>query len=160
MIQDPIVLLVDDSENDVVLMRIVFERAGFVQPLQRAFDGNEAIAYLRGDGRYGDRAQFPLPTVMLLDLNMPRKNGFEVLEWIRRQPALERLHVYVLTASSRPEDIERAYHLGANSYLVKPGNLDGLQDMAQCLCAWLKLSQFAPLEIAGEGLESARRAVA
>lgn len=144
-IDAPIVLLADDSDYDSLLMRTVFERAGFVHPLRFARDGEEAIAYLRGDGAYADREQFPLPTVLLLDLNMPRKNGFEVLVWIRQQPAFKRLRVYVLSASSRAEDIERAYDLGANSYLVKPGNLDGLMHMAKCLIAWLRLSHFAPL---------------
>ncbi len=145
MIEDPIVLLVYDSQNDAMLMRTVFERAGFVQPMSLAVDGDDAIAYLRGDGRYGDRKLFPLPTTVLLDLNMPRKDGFEVLDWIRHQPALRRLRVYILSTSSRAQDIERAYDLGANSYLVKPGNLDGLLTMAQCLVAWLRLSHFAPL---------------
>ncbi len=143
-IEHPIVLLVDDSVNDTLLMRTVFDRAGFVEPLRFARDGDEAIAYLRGDGTFADRKKFPFPTVVLLDLNMPRKNGFEVLEWIRQQPALKRLRVYPLSASSRPEDISRAYDLGANSYLVKPGNLDGLMHMATALVAWLKLSHFAP----------------
>jgi CheY-like chemotaxis protein len=142
---DPIVLLVDDSPNDALLMRSVFQRAGFVQPVRFARDGDDAIAYLRGDGRYCDRQQYPLPTTVLLDLNMPRKNGFEVLDWIRRQPAMRRLRVYILSASSRPQDIERAYDLGANSYLVKPGNLEGLMQMATCLVAWLRLSHFAPI---------------
>lgn len=145
MIEDPIVLLVDDSKNDAMLMRTVFERAGFVQPMRFAVDGDDAIAYLRGDGNYSDRKQFPLPTTVLLDLNMPRKNGFEVLEWIRQQPALRRLRVYILSASSRAQDIERAYDLGANSYLVKPGNLDGLLSMAKILVSWLRLSHFASL---------------
>jgi CheY-like chemotaxis protein len=145
-IEDPIVLLVDDSENDMLLMSTVFQRSGFVQPLQFARDGEDAIAYLRGDGRYADRHRYPLPTTVLLDLNMPRKNGFEVLEWLRQQPELRRLRVYILTASSRPQDIERAYDLGANSYLVKPGNLDGLMDLAKCLIAWLKLAHFAPVD--------------
>jgi CheY-like chemotaxis protein len=149
-IDDPIVLLVDDSENDALLMRTVFQRAGFVQPMRLATDGDDAIAYLRGDGRYRDRRQFPLPTTVLLDLNMPRKNGFEVLEWIRQQPDLRRLRVYILSASSRTQDIERAYDLGANSYLVKPGNLDGLMTMAKCLVAWLRLSHFAPMSPVSE----------
>ena len=145
MIENPIVLLVDDSENDALLMRTVFDRAGFVQPLQFARDGDETIAYLRGDGAYRDRERFPLPTAVLLDLNMPRKNGFEVLEWIRQQPALKRLRVYILSASCRAEDIARAYDMGANSYLVKPGNLDGLLHLAKCLFAWLKLNHYAPV---------------
>jgi len=149
IIEDPIVLLVDDSENDALLMCTVFSRAGFVQPLQFAHDGEEAIAYLRGDGAFHNRRLFPLPTVVLLDLNMPRKNGFEVLEWIRAQPGLRRLRVYILSASSQPADVRRAYELGANSYLVKPGNLDGLMHLARTLVAWLRLSHFAPLADAG-----------
>ena len=149
-IEDPIVLLVDDSVNDALLMRAVFERAGFVQPLRFADDGDDAIAYLQGDGRYRDRTLFPLPTAVLLDLNMPRKNGFEVLTWIRLQPSLKRLRVYIMSASSRAEDIQRAYDLGANSYLVKPGNLDGLMHLAKCLVGWLKLSHFAPVIEANE----------
>lgn len=145
MIENPIILLVDDSENDTRLMQAVFARGGFAEPLRTASDADEAIAYLRGTGAYSDRVQFPLPTAMLLDLNMPGKNGFELLEWIRQQPSLKRLRVYILTASSRPEDIVRAYDLGANSYLVKPGNLDGLMHLAQSLVGWLRLNHFAPL---------------
>ena len=145
IIEDPVILLVDDCENDVLLMCTVFERAGLGQPLRFARDGEQAVAYLSGEGVYGDRIKFPLPAAMLLDLNMPGKNGFEVLAWIRAQPGLKRLPVYVLSASSRPEDIRRAYDLGANSYLVKPGTLDGLMHLAKILVAWLKLSHFAPL---------------
>lgn len=146
IIEHPIVLLVDDSPHDGLLMSTVFGRAGFVHPLQFVHDGDQAISYLRGEGAFGDRKKFPFPTVILLDLNMPRKNGFEVLAWIRQQPVLKRLRVYILSASSRAEDIERAYDLGANSYLVKPGNLDGLTHLAKTLNAWLKLSHFASLD--------------
>ncbi|HWA10513.1 MAG TPA: response regulator [Opitutaceae bacterium] len=145
MIDDPIILVVDDNPNDSQLMRIVFERAGFVQPLRFVPDGDAAITYLGGQGRYRNRKLHPLPTTVLMDLNMPGKNGFEVLDWIRRQPHLRRLRVYILSASSRPEDIARAYDLGANSYLVKPSTLGGLLHLAQCLMSWLKISHFAPI---------------
>ena len=141
----PIVLIVDDSEDDMLLMRTAFKRAGFMHKLQFAGDGEEAIAYLRGDGAYGDRTQFPLPDALLLDLKMPRKDGFEVLEWIGTQQALEGLRVYVLTASSRPEDVQRARDLGANFYLVKPTSLDELQLLAHELLASLSPAHFAPL---------------
>jgi CheY-like chemotaxis protein len=150
MIEDPIVLLVDDSVNDASLMRAVFERAGVVEPLRSTQDSIEAIAYLRGDGPYSDRL-----TALLLDLNMPGKNGFELLEWIRQQPALKRLRVFILSASSRAEDIERAYDLGASSYLVKPRNLDGLMHLAKSLIGWLKLNHFAPLVEPSDGREFA-----
>ena len=145
IIENPTILVVDDDDCASTLVSTVFERAGLVQPLQFARDGVEAIAYLSGEGVYSDRTQYPLPTAMLLDLNMPRKNGFEVLAWLRQQPALKRLHVYVLSASSQSEDIRRCYDLGANAYLVKPSNLEGLMHQAKCLLAWLKLSHIASL---------------
>jgi CheY-like chemotaxis protein len=145
IVEDPVIMLVDDSLNDRLLMRIVLERAGFVQPLQFASDGEETIAYLRGDGIYHDRKRHPLPTVLLLDLNMPGTNGFEVLEWIRKQPMLRRIRVNILSASGRQEDIDRAFDLGANSYLIKPAKLDELTHLAKTLVTWLKLSQFPTL---------------
>lgn len=144
IVENPVILVVDDSENDAFLMRVGFERAGFKQPLRFAVDGQDAIAYLEGEGRYANRIQFPLPTVVLMDLNMPRKDGFEALEWIRHHPTLKRLNVNMLSASSRPEDIVRAYDLGANSYLLKPGTLDGLVDIAKALLVWFKTSHCAP----------------
>jgi CheY-like chemotaxis protein len=146
-IENPIVLLVDDLDDAVELMRIVFERSGYTEPLLTVNDGERAIDYLRGDGLSGTYKQLGMPTVVLLDLNMPRKNGFEVLEWIRQQPALNQLCVCILSASNLPEDIARAYALGANAYLVKPGNLAGLMHLATSLLAWLRLVQFAPLTI-------------
>lgn len=143
IIENPIILVVDDDDCASLLVSTVFERAGLVQPLQFARDGVEAIAYLSGEGAFADRTRFPFPTAVLLDLNMPRKNGFEVLAWLREQPELKRLHVYVLSASNRAEDILRCYNLGANAYLVKPSNLEGLMHQAKCLLAWLKLSHIA-----------------
>lgn len=147
IIENPLILLVDDCSDAALLMATVFDRAGFGQPLRFARDGGEAIAYLRGDGVHADRLKYPLPTVMLLDLNMPGKDGFDVLAWLRSQPGFRALRVYVLSASSRPEDIQRAYELGASAYLVKPGNLNGLMQMAKDLIAWLKLCHF-PLQTA------------
>ena len=143
-IENPIVLVVDDCNSDALLMRLAFERAGLQKPLAIATDGEAAISYLRGDGGYSDRTKFPLPSVVLLDLIMSRKNGFEVLALIRLQSALTGLRVYILSASSRADDIRRAYDLGANSYLVKPSTLDELMFMAKTLVAWLGLTQFVP----------------
>jgi CheY-like chemotaxis protein len=153
-VEDPVLLLVDDSANDTLLMRAAMEAAKLSSPLQCVQDGEAAIAYLGGIGIYRDRGRFPLPTAVLLDLKMSRRNGFEVLGWVREQPALQHLHVYVLTASSRADDIRQAYELGANSYLLKPSTLDGLTHLVRCLADWLKLSHFVvPAE--GELLEFA-----
>ena len=139
------ILLVDDSENDLTLMNIAFRRAGLNSPLQVVHNGEEAIAYLAGEGRYADRKKFPLPAVMLLDLNMPMKDGFDVLDWLRKQSRLKRLSTIVLTSSRRPEDVERAFDLGAHSYLVKPAALEDLVAMIRSLRDWLKLNHFPPL---------------
>ncbi|HZM04124.1 MAG TPA: response regulator [Candidatus Saccharimonadales bacterium] len=141
----PTILLVDDSENDIVLMRAAFTMAKSGITLTEARNGEEAMAYLKGEGSYSDRSKFPLPTVMLLDLNMPKKNGFEVLEWTRSQPGLKRLAIIVLTASMRTEDLERAFDLGATSFLVKPSNLDALAAMMRCLCDWVQINHFPSL---------------
>lgn len=139
------ILLVDDSENDIFLMRMAFKKAKFNSPLQEVHNGEQAIAYLKGEGLYRDRNQYPLPSVMFLDLNMPMKNGFDVLGWVRTQPALKRLSIIILTASLRPEDVERAFDLGANSYLVKPSNMDALVAMLRCLRDWIQINHFPPL---------------
>jgi len=149
VMEPPVVLLVDDSETAAMLMRVVFRQGGFAQPLRCAVDGEDAIAYLQGEGCYHDRAQYPLPTLVLMDLHMPRKNGFETLKWIRRQPAFRRLQVYILSGSSHSEDIELAYDLGANSYLVKPSSLDGLLQFARSLELWLKHIHVVPLPPVG-----------
>jgi CheY-like chemotaxis protein len=138
-------LLVDDSENDLLLMCAAFKTAKCNHPLQAVHNGEEAIAYLKGEGPYGDRTKFPLPRVMLLDLNMPKKDGFQVLAWVRGQPGLKRLAIIILTASMRTDDVERAFDLGATSFLVKPSGLDTLAAMLRTLCDWVQINEFPSL---------------
>lgn len=133
------ILLVDDNEDDVFIMRTVFRKVGISNPVQILTNGEEAIHYLSGEGEYADRERFPIPGVILLDLNMPRVNGFEVLNWVRQQPGLKRLVIEVLTASSRPGDVERAFDVGANSYFVKPSRMEELIEM---MTAWYRLMSF------------------
>jgi CheY-like chemotaxis protein len=145
------ILLVDDSENDLVLMQMAFRKADFTTPLQVVNNGEQAIAYLSGAGQYSNRTQFPLPAVILLDLNMPMKNGFDVLHWLLSQPLLsKRISTIVLTASVRSEDVERAFDLGANSYLVKPSALEDLISMIRCLRDWLRINHFPPFKEHGK----------
>ncbi len=141
------ILLVDDCENDIFILRAAFKKAGSSFPLQEVHNGEEAVSYLGGKGAYGDRARFPLPTIMLLDLKMPRMNGFEVLGWVRAQPGLKRMAIIIMTASMRRDDIERAFDLGATSFLVKPSSLEALAAMMRCLSDWVHISHFAtPVE--------------
>jgi len=137
------VLLVDDNEDDVVIMQSCFSRAGVLNPMQSVSDGEKAIAYLKGEPPFDDRQQYPFPIVVFLDLNMPKKNGLEVLAWIRGQPALRGLSVHVLTASVRATDVERAFELGANSYLIKPSRFDVLVDMMKAWHTMARRSAFA-----------------
>jgi CheY-like chemotaxis protein len=138
------VLLVDDNENDVFLMHRAFKKAEFQFPLREVHNGEEAISYLNGDGVYGNRDVYPLPSMMLLDLNMPKKNGFDVLAWIKTQPQFNRLTVVITTASSRPEDVTRAFELGATSFLVKPSALAELGAMVRTLRDFVGIDHFPP----------------
>jgi CheY-like chemotaxis protein len=136
------ILIADDDENDVFFMERAFDQAQVANPLHRVRDGEEAVSYLKGTGKYTDREKFPLPQFLLLDLKMPRKNGFEVLQWVREQPGLKRLPVIVLTSSREDPDINRAYDLGANTYLVKPLRPDGLVDMVKTMTLyWFNLAE-------------------
>ena len=125
-------------------MQIAFKNAELNNP-QEAHNGEEAIAYLKGESPFSDRTRFPLPAVMLLDLNMPMMDGFGVLKWLRAQPGLKRLTVVILTASLREEDVERAFDLGANSFLVKPSSIEGLTTIARSLRDWLRYIHLPPL---------------
>jgi len=137
------ILLVDDSQDDIFLTRTAFKKAEFNSPLQEVHNGEEAIAYLKGEGVYSDRHHYPLPSVMLLDLKLPMQNGFDVLGWARTQPAFKRLSIIILTASARTEDVERAFDLGASSYLVKPSSLLALVALIRCLRDWLQINRFS-----------------
>lgn len=139
------ILLVDDSSDDIFLVRTAFENAKLINPIQEVHNGDEAIAWLQGEPPFDDRSTFPLPDLMLLDLNMPKRNGFEVLEWLRSQPGLKRLTVIILSASLREEDVDRAFDLGANSFLVKPSSIEGLNSIARCLRDWIGCTHFPQL---------------
>jgi CheY-like chemotaxis protein len=127
------ILIVEDDPNDILLLQRAFRKTKLPHPVQIVSDGEAAVAYLAGQGSYADREQYPLPFLMLLDLKLPRKSGFEVLTWLRQQPGLRRLPVIVLTSSNRNPDIDQAYDLGANSYLVKPVSFDDLSSLLQSL---------------------------
>ena len=135
------ILLVEDDHNDVLLIKRAFQKVNIANPIIVVNDGEQAVSYLAGREPYVDRA---VPMLVLLDLKLPRKSGHEVLEWLRQQPNLKRLPVVVLTASSESSDVNRAYDLGANSYLVKPVTFDALVEMVKTLnLYWLILNKRA-----------------
>ena len=124
MPDEAVVLLAEDREDDIFLIEQAFSRAGIANPLQIVKSGDEAIAYLAGEGKFANRAEYPLPALLLLDLKMPVMDGFEVLRWIRQHESLSGLRVLVLTVSNRISDVNLAYELGANSFLVKPTDFE------------------------------------
>jgi CheY-like chemotaxis protein len=143
MLTDQFILLAEDDVNDTLLIKRAFQKAGFGSLLKTVSNGKQAIDYVAGVGDYADRGRFPLPFLLLLDLKMPGTNGFEVLTWIRSQPDLKRLLVVVLTSSNLQTDVDRAYELGANSYLVKPIEFSQMVNMIQRFEAyWTELNRF------------------
>jgi CheY-like chemotaxis protein len=143
MLNDQFILLAEDDPNDTLLIKRAFQKASLGDVLKTVADGEQAIEYLRGTNAYSDRAHYPLPFLVLLDLKMPCTDGFEVLQWIRSQPDFKRLLVVVLTSSNLQADVDRAYELGANSYLVKPVEFSQMVNMIQRFEAyWAELNRF------------------
>src|SRR6266705_793377 len=128
-------VLAADDPNDASLLRRAFTRAGVTAPLHFVRHGREAIDYLLGVPPFDNRAVYPLPTLVLLDLNMPRLSGLEVLAWLRREPSLVSLPVVILTSSWEVEDMRRANVLGATAYHVKPQDPDQLVSLVQFFAA-------------------------
>lgn len=139
------ILLVEDDEDDVVLIRRALRKGGIEAPLQVVRDGDDAIDYFSGAGKYRDEALHPLPAIVLLDLRLPRRSGLEVLEWIKRHPSLALLPVIVFTNSAQDTDVRQAYALGANSYLKKPYTLQATTDLLQAVGSyWLDHNERPP----------------
>ncbi|BAU14683.1 two-component response regulator [Leptolyngbya sp. NIES-3755] len=138
----PPILLVEDNPKDVVLIHRAFRKAQITAPVQAVSDGEKAIAYLSGEAPYDDRAQYPLPTLILLDLKLPRRSGTEVLAWLRQQPGLKRIPVVILTTSREEIDVNQSYDLGVNAYMVKPVSFDNLVSILETLNVhWLMLNE-------------------
>jgi CheY-like chemotaxis protein len=149
-------LVAEDDANDVFFLQHAFKEANVQNPLQIVPDGQETINYLAGVGKFSDRSKFPLPYLLILDLKMPRMTGLEVLQWLHDQPELRCLPVIVLSSSAHRLDIERAYELGANAFVVKPSAVGKRTDLAKLIKGfWLDFNE-APA-VTTEGLEAARK---
>ena len=149
-------LVAEDDGNDVFFLQRAFQQAKIENPLHIVGDGQEAIDYLSGEGKFSDRSLYPLPHLFILDLKMPRKTGLDVLLWLQEQPELRCLPVLVLSSSAQRTDIERAYELGANAFVVKPASLERRVELAKVIGTfWLEFNE-GPI-VCTEGLESARK---
>jgi CheY-like chemotaxis protein len=133
------ILHVEDNPDDVLLTKMAFHRAGTNVQLEVAPDGEKPIAMLGNGGGP--------PACVLLDIKLPNLSGFDVLAWIRNQPALKRIPVIMLTSSLLPEDIDRAYELGANSYLIKPPDLNSLIALAKVIDQYWLRTNTLPTEL-------------
>jgi CheY-like chemotaxis protein len=137
-----VILLADDSEEDILLIRRAFQKANISNPLHVVENGEEAISYLSGERKYSNRAEYPLPDLLLLDLKMPGTDGFQVLRWIRQHAGLEALRIVVLTSSEHIRDVNQAYRLGANSFMVKPMDFQDFVELSRVLHDyWLRKSK-------------------
>jgi CheY-like chemotaxis protein len=134
----PFVLLADDNPSDAFLIRLAFEKAKLPCEVFFVPTGAEVIRYLAGEAPYADRAKFPLPNLIVLDLNMPGGNGFQVLEWLHARPGYSRVRVAVLSSSNDEQDLARARRLGASDYQIKPNDFRNLVRLARDLdTKWL-----------------------
>ncbi len=139
---NPTILLVEDDENDALFLRMALKDAGVQNSVQVARDGEQALDYLNGTGAYAERGRHPLPYLVLLDLKLPHVMGLDVLKSLRKKAELASVIVIVLTASTNPSDVDSAYKLGANAYLVKPTSFEELQVIARCIKEfWLERNE-------------------
>ena len=143
------ILLVEDNEDDVFALKRAIKKAGVANPLRVATDGQQAVDYLSAAADPANEETNPLPFLVLLDLKLPYRDGFEVLEWIRNQPHLARVVVVMLTGSDERRDHQRAYALGARSYLVKPALVDDIRQLLESLQSHAQASQSLPKNPAG-----------
>lgn len=142
---EPAILLVEDDPDSVFFLEHLVGKLGITNPLHVAQDGREAMDYLEGVGRFSNRDKYPLPDLMILDLKLPRMSGFEVLQAVRQRPETRTLIVMILTASASDQDVEHAYALGANAYLVKPLRLEELEKIVSAIRAfWLTHNHSPP----------------
>jgi CheY-like chemotaxis protein len=144
---EQLILLVEDNDDDVFFMQQAMGKARILNPMRVATSGQDAMDYLMGAGEFADKAKHPLPFLMLLDLKLPYVPGLEVLKWVRSRPELKNILIVVLTSSREDRDIDTAYSLGANSYIVKPPTADKLNEMVKALADYWIVQNQPPIHI-------------
>ena len=142
------ILLVEDDPADVTLIQRALRKGGIINFIQVVRDGQQALDYLFAQGEYADRVKYPLPGLVLLDLKLPKVSGLEVLGRIKSAEMLKRIPVIALTSSTESKDINRAYDLGVNSYLVKPVEFAAFCEVAgKIKLYWLLLNESPDVEV-------------
>jgi CheY-like chemotaxis protein len=132
------ILMVEDDDDDAFMIRLAFQKANVINRLLLVRSGDQALCYFSGQGQYAERETYPLPGLLLLDLKLPGMSGFEVLEWVRGRPQFRELPVVVLTSSTDVRDANRAFRLGANSFVIKPADFLWMAEFNQALSgSWL-----------------------
>jgi CheY-like chemotaxis protein len=145
MTPNDLVLVAEDNPDDALLLRRALEKAGIRARLKIVSDGEEMLLYLEGRGAFANRSTCPLPSLIILDLKMPRKSGLEVLEWIAGNPHVSVVPTIVLSSSNLDSDVRAAYKLGANTYFVKPTTFDELvETMRMVENYWRKATKLRP----------------
>lgn len=127
------ILYAEDEPDDILFLERAFKSVGLPHTLNAVSDGEKAQEYLAGEGQFKDRTRYPLPDLILLDINMPKQSGLDVLRWLRNQAQFKSLPVLILTSSSRMEDKEKARQLGAEDYLLKPSDPLQLTELVKSL---------------------------
>ncbi len=135
------ILVAEDDENDLLLLKRAFLKNGITNPTHLSPDGADACAYLKGEGVYSDREKYPFPSIIITDLKMPKFSGFEILEWLKNHPNCHVIPVIVLSASRQEEDVKKAYQLGANAFLNKPSTYPELEKLVRVVADFWNLCE-------------------
>jgi len=146
------IMVIEDNPDDQFLIQQAFRKIGITDPIQIVNDGGEAIAYMIGEGKYADRSQFAYPSFVITDLKMPLNDGFAVLEFLSSNPEWRIIPTVVLSASADPDDIKKAYMLGASSYHIKPTTLEELQRQLAIINAYWVTCQIPEVDTTGRQL--------
>ena len=146
------ILVVEDDPNDRFFVERGFRAIGVTDPIHLLADGNDAIAYLMGEGKYADRNKFAYPTFIITDLKMPGADGFAVLEFLKGNPKWAVIPTIVLSASYDPDDIKKSYMLGASSYHVKPNTNKALENQLRVIHDYWMTCEVPEVDASGKQL--------
>ena len=140
-----VILLLDDNPDDVFFLQRALEQVDAGHILRAVANGEEAVLYVRGEGQFAERGQFPVPNIILTDIKMPRMGGFEFLQWLRKHPECSVIPTIVMSSSAQETDVRKAYQLGANAYIRKPSNLGDLVKLIRVTYEYWSLCERPPL---------------